>query len=690
MLNKQNFSKTLLAATLLAAFGQAAANDANTQALDTVKVTSGSMNRLGVVPFRQAKSAVAISADTLREEGVAKADELGRYQAGFTNQAFGSDTDNEWFRIRGADATQAIDGKAVLKAGFIRPRTEIYGVEAVEVTKGADSLTFGGSAAGGLINYVSKRAHAEQVGQGEVKLHLGNFKQSGIAADYTGSLNADNSLRYRMVGSVKQADGEVKGSKNRTVYIAPTLQWDITPQTRLDLLANYQQDKGVPSSQFLPFSGSLYPLADGSYINRKTNLGDPITDKEDNKQYALGYELNHQFDKNLAFNSSYRYSHIDNFHTGAYASGEPTNYVQGRGFTLNDVRAKTHSFDNRLTWRFKNNWLDNTLVGGTDYRVYKANGEYGFGTTAAIDDIHNPAASYGKAQNKGNLFSAPAYMYKAKQLGFYLQNQARINKQFVVGLGLRHDRVENQANAFGITTEKAKKNHTSYSASLMYQAPLGFNPYVAYSEAFNVPDGVGANQTVYKPNITKQTEVGVKYLPKNFDGSVSVAAFHAKDQNALMRTNTTTDNNPNYVIRKGVEVQADAHINDNWKAGLAYTYLKAHTRTPTGNLREALFPTHSASLNTQYRINQNLTVGGGLRYVGSSVSGYQSWVAYPSVKVPASTVVDLMARYDFAKNWTAQVNVDNVANKRYLSGCDSSCYYGQGRNINASLSYRFK
>lgn len=699
MHHKQYF--TLFTIALAGIFSPMAwADDIATQELETVTVTAGSMNRIGVVPFKQAKSAVAIKASELRAEGVEKADEIGRYQAGFTNQVFGNDTNTNWFRIRGTEATQAVDGKPAFSYGFFQPYTELYGVEAVEITKGADSLTFGASNAGGLINYVSKRAHKNQVGKGEIKIHGGNHKQMGIAGDYTGGLNADNSLRYRVVGSLKTTDGKWDGTKNRTFYLAPSLQWDISPKTQLNLLSSYQQDKGVPSSNFLSQEGSLIAFPDGSTISRHANLGDPENDTETNKQFSVGYELSHKFTPNLTWDSSYRYQHIDNEHRGSYvypsaydSSWNPipasqAGYTLSRGVVFNNGVAKTHSFDNRLTWKFKNNWLDNTLVAGTDYRQQKADGTYSlFGSTSSLN-LLNINAGHGQAQTDPR---TPLQL-DAKQLGFYLQNQARINKQFVLGLGVRHDRVEQDGLTSGNQLH-AKNNHTSYSGSLMYQAPLGINPYMSYSESFRVPEGITGNNTLYEPMITKQTEVGVKYLPTQFDGSASIALFRAKDKGALVSNGLgATTSSSDDVLRKGIEIQADANLTSNWKAGLAYTYLHAVTQTNSGDVRKELLPRHTASLRSSYTFDNgalnSLTIGGGVRYIGSSV-GAKNYAVYPSVRVPSATLFDVMASYDFAKNWTAQLNIDNVSNRRYISGCDTYCYYGAGRNAVASVSYRF-
>ncbi len=89
---KKSFVYSLAASAVLLALN-ASAQDAATEQLDTIDVvTSGSMYKMGEVPFHQAKSAVAINRETLDRQNVTKADELGRYQAGFTNQVFGTDT----------------------------------------------------------------------------------------------------------------------------------------------------------------------------------------------------------------------------------------------------------------------------------------------------------------------------------------------------------------------------------------------------------------------------------------------------------------------------------------------------------------------------------------------------------------------------------------------------------------------
>ncbi|MDO9867961.1 hypothetical protein Q7460_10895 [Glaesserella parasuis] len=77
------------------------------------------MYKMGEVPVHQAKSAIAISRDELDKQDVKKVDEIGRYQAGFANQVFGNDTNTNWFRVRGAEVSQAVNGLPTFSYGLL-------------------------------------------------------------------------------------------------------------------------------------------------------------------------------------------------------------------------------------------------------------------------------------------------------------------------------------------------------------------------------------------------------------------------------------------------------------------------------------------------------------------------------------------------------------------------------------------
>jgi len=78
-----------------------------------------------------------------------------------------------------------------------------------------------------------------------------------------------------------------------------------------------------------------------------------------------------------------------------------------------------------------------------------------------------------------------------------------------------------------------------------------------------------------------------------------------------------------------------------------------------------------------------LTVGGGARFVGETEDETYD------LQVPSYTVFDIMARYDLSEHWRAQLNVNNVADRKYVASCDFWCYYGESRSVVGSVSYRW-
>lgn len=684
---KKSFVYTSLASAMLLAFNPAMAEE-NNELLEAIEIV-GTINKLELQPFNQAKSATVISEETLRG-GVEKADELGRYQAGFVNQTYGSDTNTNWFNIRGVEANQSLDGAPMLKQGFFTPLIEVYGVEAVEVIKGADSMTFGAAQAGGLINYISKRPHKDQVGKGEIRTHFGNNNQRGVGVDYTDSLNADNSLRYRFVGAYRHADGQWDGTWLENYYIAPSISWDISDRTQLTVLASYLKNVGTPSSNFLPQSGTLVATPRGK-ISRHANLGDPTQDYEKNIAKSIGYEFSHDFGNGLSFSQNYRYQYISSQHQSAYAwpsaydanwAAIPfgTTYDVARNVTYNNGRARSHTIDNRLTWKYSDNIIENSLVAGFDYRHQDFDSLYTqYGTIGSVN-IFNPAASYGDPIS----INAPRVHIKSIQQGYYLQNNTNFLNTIGLTLGIRHDRVHNSELA---SEQAVKKNHTSYSGSIMYFNDLGLNPYYAYTESFRVPSGLSGNQTLYKPNITRQHEVGIKYMPSWLEGTISLAAFQARDKGALIMSatggNTVSSANP--IKRKGVELELNANLTEKLTALLAYTYL--HSVDETTNARQPLIPKHTVATRLAYQFTPSFNAGVGVRYIGNSVTSTGS--LYSGAKVPSATLVDLFARYDINSQWQTSLNIDNLGNRKYIAGCDYYCYYGEGISAVASVAYKF-
>ncbi|QIW15625.1 ferrioxamine B receptor [Pasteurellaceae bacterium RH1A] len=674
---KKNFIYSAVASAVALATMPVMANE--TEQLDEISVV-GSVAKAGKVDYLDPKSVAVITSEQIAEKNYQQADEIGRYEAGMLSQPYGGDLDtNTWIRVRGFEPTVRIDGTQMYTFGFYHWQPNMYGLESVEVVKGADSLTYGTANSGGIINLISKRPHKDQVGKGELKVTLGNRNERGIAGDYTHAL-ADN-LRFRVVGDYLRRDGEPKGSYLDAYYFAPSLSWDISDKTNLTILASIQHDSGVPSSGFFPQTVAL-----AKSLSPRTNFAQNMDEYMRRNQMTAGYEFTHKFGDGWKFNSSYKYtySNKDQF-SGSYADFS----AWGMGVILSGLQIKgkifTHTVDNRISKEWKTDRIENILTVGSDYTHAKNPSDVAY-PSAAISNIYGPYPSLEMTNTTGSL-------NKSRQLGVYVQNQFRLDNKLIVNLGARRDYAKGEYFYGGAQSTGFDTNHTSLSGGLMYVTDLGLAPFYNYSEAFRPLEGAvdsAGNVYNYKPYESRQHEVGFKYLPSFVNGQFSLAYFDLEEKNALVSL-------PGYQYQvqtgkansKGVEVQTDLNITDNLSTTLAYTYMKA-TTTGTEKVRKAIYPRHTYSAFVNYAFNDTalagLKVGAGVRYVGSSTNGSTTATEY----VPAYTLVDLMAKYDINQNWAVQVNASNLANKKYVSACDASyCYRGEGRRVTGNLTYKF-
>ncbi|KGQ70844.1 hypothetical protein OA57_03835 [Chelonobacter oris] len=675
---QKTFQYSALATALLLCFNPAIA-ETDSEELDVIDVV-GSVAKIGTLSYDQPQSSVVVSAQQIAESGAKKIDQALNYQAGIQGASFGNDNKSEWFKIRGFDASTTLDGTQTSPNGFFVWLPEIYGVENIEVVKGANSLLYGASQAGGVINLVSKRPTATP--KGEVNVGFGNNHQRTVNGDYSGYANESGSVRYRLVAQFRKEDGTQDYTGMKHYYFAPSLTWDISDKTRLTLLAGYQREHGRPTNGFLPAYASLLPSTFGN-IARNTYFGEPDRDNMEREQLSAGYEFQHEFNNGWIFSQNYRFNHLDMDLLGVFAWSADNNRTAYRGYSYSKGTSATHSVDNRIskTWTFDNG-IENTLLLGSDYLHAKTKGNNnGFGFVPGIDLF---APVYGAPFS---VTSTP-YHIKNSQWGFYVQDQLRINNDWIFDLGLRHDKAK--SNSFVDNTDTSYNiSHNTVSGGAMYVFENGLAPYLSYAESFRPTTGVDGYGRVYKPYESKQYEAGIKYAPSFIDGTVSIAYFDLTEKNALVSDSSNISVQAGERRNKGIEVQADLNLTDNWSMSAAYTH--NHSRqdlSTTTTIRTPMVAKHTASLWTSYRLQgilDGLTVGTGVRYVGSTTDDQY----YAGYNVPSYTVWDAMAQYQFDSNWQLQVNATNLTNKKYLSGCSFYCYYGAERLVNATLSYKW-
>jgi len=375
-----------------------------------------------------------------------------------------------------------------------------------------------------------------------------------------------------------------------------------------------------------------------------------------------------------------------------------------RGLTYTDGQADNLSLDNRLVNYWSGDRLENTFLVGVDYQQLNID-EKAFASDPLIREplnIYNP--SYGSVSliNAGTL--APVTdadlqdkRTRADQVGLYLQEHVKLDEHWVFLLGGRYDNARSDIDNRTTGVHKnIRDEEFTWSTGAAYVADNGLTPYVSYSEFFlPVADLNPTTGDPYKPESGDQKEIGLKYQPEGFDGSFNLALFELTQQNVRKTEAGNIRTQLGEVRSRGVELEGAAEVIDNLSLVGSVTLLDAET-TKTTNLAQAekgktpsQVSDRLASLWATYRFSEGwlngFAIGAGARYTGESYGDNRET---ERLRVSSYTLYDAMLSYKL-QDVTFQVNANNVTDKEYVATCDYYCWYGNRRNVIASVSYDF-
>ena len=681
---------------------QTAAAADDYQTIDGVGVTAQAL-KIDVSTQETPQSVSVISSKTLEEGNIRKLDDSMRYTPGFFSQ-YGADYDTDWMKMRGFSVTTLIDGHRQFSEGFFQTSVEPFGLESVEIIQGPSSSLFGDSQPGGVVNLVTKKPtktpqHSVSISGGSNKYVQGGF-------DFADNATEDGTKRYRIVAMVNREDSFLAGVDKHRVYLAPSFTIDVSDRTSLTFLANYLKEKGKPNSAFFPTMGTLH-ARNGQYISPSTSYALP-TDDLDKDQVNFGWELSHEFNDNLKYKQSANFSYTDMYLNVAsvYGSGDyfvgntPTldpKPMLSRNVLINDGIEKAVTFDNNLTYTNTSGLFDNLFQLGFDYQWFK--NSWGANTPSGLDwgtvDPFNPSIF---TPGDASAYELADYWRNKWQFGIYGQAQTIVNEFLLLKVGARWDKVSIDSGSDDsriiITKDQLDDTHFSWNAGIMLLNDYGISPYVNYSEAFFANASLAYagfdNKYLYgltEPTNTKQIEYGLKLTPNWLDGFVNIAFFNLKQDNAM--TPSLVNGAPAWTpvsVQKanGIEVQARASVFKHLTFDVSYTYLDK--TDGDDEVRTVMTPKHMASGWVSYNFADlglsGLTLGAGVRYIGSSVGHYVN------EQVPDVTLWDAAVSYVFDKHWRIQGTITNIADKEYVQAADyGTAYYGEGRVARATLTY---
>ncbi|WP_084651312.1 TonB-dependent siderophore receptor [Ottowia thiooxydans] len=598
------------------------------------------------------------------------------------------------FQAQAATGSVYRDGAKYTVNAF-NGKQEIYGLERIEVLKGASSLLYGTAGPGGIINMVSKRPPSSPLH--ELNVEAGSFSRKQVSGDFGGPLDKDGKWAYRLTFLKRDSDTFVDFVKDDRLFIAPALRWQLSAGTSLTLLADYQKDK-TNYVYWLPATGTIFPTAFGK-IPRNRFTGEPGYSKFDAERYSIGYLFEHAFSEKLKLRNSLRYFHSNSDFPQVWVSGLASDQRTSayRGGTLRWERSSSIVADTSLQYQATHGSVQHTVLVGFDYSHPKNQSER-YDRSASNIDYYNPV--YGTPLGEPTRDNWWSYNADTKQLGIYAQDQMKIADKWVVLVGGRYDHSrENQSNLY--TGEKSIDNEKNKAftgrAGLVYLADNGLAPYLSFSQSFEPTSGRDRLGSRFSPTKGTQYEVGARYQPRGSDTLISAAVYQLTQKNVSV-SDPVDPVDPSYsaqigeVRSRGFELEARTRIGRNANLIAAYGYTDARTTQASPlqpsavGARSPGIPFHQFSIWGDYNFGNmglpNLKIGAGLRYQSETKPNVGTF------DVPSFTLVDAMISYTKGP-WRLAFNVTNLFDKTYVGSCTTGCFYGEPRKMIATATYRW-
>lgn len=676
-----------------------------------------------------------VTKELILDQGANTMNDAVKNISGITQYSFYNDFSIRGFRVQGNRNSGNLVNGMRSSTSFWKQQL-ISNIERVEVLKGPASALFGNASPGGSINRVTKKPLKER--QNSISAHLGSFGAMGIQGDFTGPLDRNKSLLYRLNLGHQVTDGFRDLQNEKNTIVAPSFSFLVSDKTQINLDLVYQNSDGKLDR------GQSFSINEGIHSTSIKKSLSATNDYLKEKSINATLSFTHKFSNDLSFNSIYMRSTYDedlleHRRANDYVKLADGSYDYNRVIMQAFIRKRNfrnNSFSNYLNYKVDFGSVKNTILIGYDYfqtdllsgaSQLQANAYLRKDGTAVntfnprnigqyvLDKNGNPVANVPffdlTADNTNNLKDMSKYVYTQTEYapyrqvshGFYLQNQMKWGNLNLL-FGLRNDFFLDRTRLNSANEKKTSQHAFLPRFGLVYSITPNVNLYSTWAKGYQPQAAsVVSNPKAggpFDPEKSELYEVGAKTEWFNKRLSATLSVFHLSQRGTLYSANDATNTElmeqVGKEVSKGFEVDIMGQILPNWGLSANYSFNEAKI-TETKNDRERGLqkpntPKHSGGFWTKYMIPdgylKGLGIGMGYNFVSERL-GTVSRTAFP-ISLPAYGVAD-MAIYYKINNIQIQINANNFLNKTYwVGGYDAlGVFPGMPFNLKTTLSYKF-
>lgn len=612
---------------------------------------------------------------------------------------------------------------------------EVSGLERVEVLKGANAMLFGNTAAGGIVNMVTKKPRFEY--GGSVGFNAGSWDSYKPTVDFYGPLS--DKIAFRINGAYETADSFRDVVQSEKYYFNPSFIFNLGEKSQLIVEADYLKNDFTPDFGIGSITNSDMSYRLNDSVGRNVFFG---TDwqYQNVEQVSTNITFNHQLSEKWTFNAVASYQNF----TKDYFSSERVQW----SFIKNNPAVDP----TRLAWsRPFNKTYNEQNYGSAQVNI---NGEFSTGSIThkvliGADADYNQADSYAYTLSPvtnvlylddpnswGNVEMPTATLnlnnrIRTRRVGVYAQDFISLTKQFKVIAGLRWSYLENMPTInSGFTTGIKKFTENTATSDQAFSPKVGvvympnddLSVFATYTNSFAANSGEtsselesintnasaaqilaqiqGLSRQGIDPTTIDQYEVGVKKSIWNNGLAVNLSLYQIINNNfyqnyfyqnasgAIITPDTNLKEFAGKMRSRGVELDVTGNPTKNLSiiGGISYNnsvYLDTPEKGYIEKQRLVRTPETTANASVFYKFTEKLRglkVGAGAYYVGNRLAG---WNDSKSTNITRNGVTRIFELEDFV---TVNASIGYDWNKFSVQGKVGNVFDTINYNVHENYS----
>jgi outer membrane receptor for ferric coprogen and ferric-rhodotorulic acid len=608
-------------------------------------------------------------------------------------------------------------------AGEILSNTAIY--DRAEVLRGSDGLMVGTGSPSAVINLIRKKADSSEF-SGKVEAEYGSWNNRGLNLDIATPLSESGSTRMRIAADYKEGDSHIDRLRNRNHVVYATVEQDIGESTVIAAGIS-EQDNHTRSPSW--GGAPAWMLGPDDQVTRITGLHRGLNTSPDWSYWDSSYrnwfiDAEHRFSANWKASARFSRGQRESESTLALFYPYPIDPANGKSVMAFQL-APGVVFKNPVPGYAGIYWVDSdkdaasaridgsfelfgrqheVLIGYDHWKERViADGAPGSATIATTPNVFDyngsaPMPTFIARQNYNNR--------RVTQDALYAVGRLTLADPLKLILGARMidykvDDLKTPANSYAVDHEVVPY------AGLVFDINRHLSTYASYTSIFQPQNYRDAGNRLLSPIEGNTYEVGLKGAFLDGRLSANLAVFRMQQENVAKYAgqvpedpaNPTGPQRSSYTgidgtTSKGFEVEVVGEILDGWQLSTGYSRFKAEQAD--GSDVSPVIPRKQFNLFSSYRFPgtlQGLTIGGGVRWQSQTFSWQPiaQALGVPALTQSSYSVVDLMARYQFNPQWSAQLNVGNVLDEEYFAPTEDGMqlFWQAPRNTTVSIRYSF-